>query len=142
NHRPAGAAWIRLTLRLRSCQSQRRSYLLYLRPEQTAIPFSGLEPYIQSGQDHSGDRRTQDSRQLLSVEVNFQVVKNALSGGSFRNAAESALSRVIFRYGFLEVRAGEIGPHLPGEEQLGVSALPKQEVAEPLFAAGSDQQIH
>ena len=35
----------------------------------------------------------------------------------------------------------EVRPHAVGEDQLGVGALPEQEVGEPLLAAGADQQV-
>ena len=36
----------------------------------------------------------------------------------------------------------EVGPRGRGEPQLGVRAFPQQEVAEPLLAAGANQQVH
>ena len=41
-----------------------------------------------------------------------------------------------------QVRGVEIGPHPPREHQLRVGAFPQQEVAQPLLAAGADQQVH
>ena len=36
---------------------------------------------------------------------------------------------------------GEVGPAERHEDELGVGELPEQEVADPLLAAGADQQI-
>ena len=40
-----------------------------------------------------------------------------------------------------EVIAIEVRPHPIGEIELGIGALPQQEIGEPLLAAGADQQI-
>ena len=37
--------------------------------------------------------------------------------------------------------AREVGPHHGREHELGVGGLPEKEIAEPLLAAGSDQEI-
>ena len=40
-----------------------------------------------------------------------------------------------------EIGSGEVGPQDVGEVKLGVGRLPQQEVTQPLFSAGADQQI-
>ena len=56
-----------------------------------------------------------------------------------RAVAPFAPCKLIDRARQIEWR--EVGPHASGENQLGVSTLPKQKIAEPLFAAGSNQDI-
>src|SRR3954447_19920500 len=41
----------------------------------------------------------------------------------------------------LEGSAVEVRPELVAEHELGVRALPEQEVRDPLFAAGADQKV-
>src|SRR5690606_11934780 len=38
--------------------------------------------------------------------------------------------------------AGDVGPAFLQEEELGVGALPEEEVAEPLLAGRADQEVH
>src|SRR5579872_2300394 len=40
-----------------------------------------------------------------------------------------------------EVGAAEIGPQRLGKDQLGIGALPEQEIADALLAAGADKKI-
>src|SRR5262249_11886230 len=56
-------------------------------------------------------------------------------GQEGRDAAEAALAALEFGDGVLEIMFVEVGPHAIGEEQLGVGALPEQEVREALLAA-------
>jgi len=44
-------------------------------------------------------------------------------------------------HGLRQVGGPEVRPHAVGEDQLGVGALPEQEVREPFLAAGADQQV-
>src|SRR5579859_268045 len=41
----------------------------------------------------------------------------------------------------LQIRLGEIRPKRVDEHEFGIGGLPEQEVAEPLLAAGADDQI-
>ena len=41
----------------------------------------------------------------------------------------------------LKIERTEVRPHSIGENQLRVSALPEKEIAEPLLAAGADENI-
>src|SRR5258708_4837916 len=41
----------------------------------------------------------------------------------------------------LEMLLAEIGPQRVDEHQLGIGALPEQEIADPLLAAGPDQKV-
>src|SRR5205809_116284 len=52
----------------------------------------------------------------------------------------ATLAAAIIGDGLIEVAAAEIRPERLGEHQLGISALPEQEIADALFAAGPDQQ--
>src|SRR5450756_684236 len=56
-------------------------------------------------------------------------------------AAEAALAAVEGGQRFRKMRRAEIRPHRVGEMQLGVGALPQQEVGQPLFAAGADDEV-
>src|SRR3954471_19737829 len=47
----------------------------------------------------------------------------------------------IFLDGAVEIVGIEIGPLPLEEDELGIGALPEQEVADALFTAGADQQI-
>src|SRR6478609_9248624 len=55
---------------------------------------------------------------------------------------EPALPPLKFSQGLGQVGFVEVRPHAVGEEQLGVGALPKQEVREPPFTTGADQQVY
>ena len=50
-------------------------------------------------------------------------------------------SRAIGRDRIVERARVEVGPQQVGEIQLGVGELPEQEVADPLLAAGADEQV-
>ena len=56
-------------------------------------------------------------------------------------SAEAALAGAEIRNCGAQMLGAEVRPHGVGEEQFGVGALPQQEVREPLFAAGADQQV-
>ena len=58
-----------------------------------------------------------------------------------RNGAEAALAPMEFADRGGEVVGIEVRPHPVGEVELGIGALPQQEVREALLAAGADQQI-
>ena len=62
-----------------------------------------------------------------------------------RAAAGTAPNRrsraVELAHGGGQIRRPEIRPHHASKHQLGIGALPQQEVAEPPLAAGADQQI-
>src|SRR6476659_5031092 len=58
-----------------------------------------------------------------------------------RSCAEPALSRSKDLHGLLEMRGLKVRPHHRQKDELGVSALPEQEVAQPLFASGSNQEV-
>src|SRR5690242_3432559 len=57
------------------------------------------------------------------------------------DAAIAPLPSPVLRDRLLEVALLEIGPQGIHEHQLGVGALPEQEIADALLAAGADQQI-
>src|SRR5690242_21714011 len=56
--------------------------------------------------------------------------------------AEAAVPAVEVGDGGGQVVAVEVRPQPGREEELGVRALPQEEIAEPLLTAGADQQIH
>src|SRR3954468_17946187 len=67
--------------------------------------------------------------------------KNLLYRRRLRNTPKAALSRVVLRNRVFQIGASEIRPHSLGEQQLGVGALPRKEIAQPLLAAGPNQQV-
>ncbi len=44
-------------------------------------------------------------------------------------------------YRFAKLHSIEVRPHASGEQQFRIGAFPKQKVAEPLLASGSNQKI-
>ena len=56
-------------------------------------------------------------------------------------AAEPAFAPMERAQRFRQILAGEIRPHPVGEVQLGIGAFPEQEVRQPLFTAGADDEI-
>ena len=58
------------------------------------------------------------------------------------HAAETPVSAAKFVHGLSQVLTREHRPHSRREHHLGVSAFPQQKIAQTLFAAGADQQIH
>src|SRR5260221_456893 len=56
-------------------------------------------------------------------------------------AAEAALAAAVRIDRLIQRRGVEVRPKLVGEIELGVRELPQQEVADPLLAAGADEQI-
>src|SRR6266404_7026170 len=56
-------------------------------------------------------------------------------------AAKPAFALMERGQRFLEIFAPKIRPHPLGEMQFGVGTLPKQEVGQPLFAAGPDHEV-
>jgi len=64
-----------------------------------------------------------------------------LDGDRARHRSEPSLPAMELAHGLGEVALLEVRPHAVGEDQLGVGALPEQEVRESLLAAGTDQQI-
>src|SRR6516162_9159111 len=63
----------------------------------------------------------------------------AISRGSPPAEAPAALRELGQR--FLEGLAGEVGPQLLAEHELGVGRLPQQVVRKPLLSAGADDQV-
>src|SRR5262249_46935280 len=51
------------------------------------------------------------------------------------------LASAIIGDRLLQLRSAEIRPQRLGEDKLGIGALPQQEIADALLAAGADQQI-
>src|SRR5215831_18512325 len=60
---------------------------------------------------------------------------------SLGQGAESSLAPAKRDAGARQGAGVEVGPGALGEEKLGVSALPEQEVAEPLLAARANQEV-
>src|SRR5690348_9186614 len=57
------------------------------------------------------------------------------------DCAIAPLAAVKLAEGALEIRLGEIRPERVDEHEFRIGRLPQQEVAEPLFAAGADDEI-
>src|SRR5579885_621501 len=53
----------------------------------------------------------------------------------------AALAAAVVGDRLFEVAAPEIRPQRLGEDELGIGALPQQEIADALLAAGADQQV-
>src|SRR4051812_28987380 len=56
-------------------------------------------------------------------------------------ATEPALPGAVLLQRGLERLAGEVGPQLVAEDELGVGGLPQQVVGQPLLAAGADHEV-
>ena len=59
-------------------------------------------------------------------------------GGDIAEAAEAAFAPTKVAHGRAQVVGAKLGPHLVGEQQLGVSALPQQKVRQALFATATN----
>src|SRR5260221_3021965 len=55
--------------------------------------------------------------------------------------AVSTIATMEILYRLLEVALGKIGPQRVGEAELRIGRLPEQEIADPLLAAGADDEI-
>src|SRR5438874_2883421 len=53
----------------------------------------------------------------------------------------AALAATIIGDRLLKIGTAEIGPQRLGKDELGIGALPQQEIADALFAAGADQKV-
>ena len=58
-----------------------------------------------------------------------------------RNGAKAAIAPAEFAHRGGQIALAEIGPQTRREDQLGIGALPEQEIAEAAFAAGANQQV-
>src|SRR5580658_7762111 len=67
--------------------------------------------------------------------------RSVLELAGAKRGAVAAFAAVIVAERVFEVALAEIGPHGAGEDELGVSGLPEQEVADALLAAGADDEI-
>src|SRR4051812_45772973 len=56
-------------------------------------------------------------------------------------ATEPALAGAVLLQRRLERLAGEVGPQLVAEDELGIGGLPEQVVGQPLLAAGADHEV-
>src|SRR5688500_5451727 len=75
------------------------------------------------------------------VDAPVPAALRGLPGSLGGDGAKPALARVELGDGLLEIGGGEIRPAAIGEIELGVRALPKEEITQPLLAAGANQQI-
>src|SRR5471032_1790113 len=57
------------------------------------------------------------------------------------SGAIPAVAAVVLPDRKFQIVPGEVGPEPVEEDQFGIGALPEQKIADPLFAAGADQQI-
>src|SRR5262245_46493942 len=62
-------------------------------------------------------------------------------GASAADAAIASLTPTKLRDRLLKVLLAEVGPQRVDKHQLGIGALPQQEIADALLAAGADQQV-
>src|SRR5579875_749686 len=63
------------------------------------------------------------------------------TGISAGTGTEPPLAPAELGQGLAEMRRAEIGPEHVHEDELGIGALPEQEIRKPLLAAGSDHEI-
>ena len=73
-----------------------------------------------------------------------QAALGITTGAHFRrhaDGAKSPLASAEIDHGGGEIVAVEVGPHAIGEMELGIGALPEQEIGQPFLAAGADQEI-
>src|SRR5471032_1376058 len=93
-------------------------------------------PY-QMAARHSGARTTADAMRVSKPRKR----RGGTPEGLAADAAIAPLAPPEFGDGFLEMGLVEGGPQGVDEHQHGVGALPEQEVADALLAAGADQQV-
>ncbi len=58
------------------------------------------------------------------------------------NASEAPMAAPVLRESLPQSCLAEVRPHAIREIELGIGALPQQEVAEALLGTGADQQVH
>ena len=63
------------------------------------------------------------------------------SGRDLTDIPETSLAALILRDGGLEIACGKFWPHARREHELSIRALPQEEVAEPLLATGSNEEV-
>src|SRR5690606_7636242 len=112
---------------------------------QAAVAQSAAQTTIHPA---AGSRKTAPSKPARS---RIAVTTRSLSIGALpcdrsrlellARAPEATLPPLIRPDRVAERGGIEVGPQHVGEEQLGVGQLPEQEVADPLFAARTDEQI-
>src|SRR5262249_43928606 len=93
---------------------------------------------IQTAASTSGPRSTADRIRVVSPRKRLPCsAGGALSG----DTAIATFASAELSDGLLEVLLAEVGPQRVDEHQFGVGALPQQEIADALLAAGADQEI-
>ena len=92
------------------------------------------DPGAEGGHRQSGDPEGEERRHRATTLSGMETTS--------RQRAEAALARVELADGGREVGRPEVRPHLLQEAELGVCALPEQEVAQPLLATRADEEIH
>src|SRR5471030_3005624 len=93
-------------------------------------------PY-QMATRHSGARTAADAMRTSKPRKRRGDAPKGLAA----DAAIAPLAPPELGDSFLEMGLVEVGPQRVDEHQLGVGALPEQEVADALLAAGADQQV-
>ncbi len=76
---------------------------------------------------------------LLRYELT--VYSAAVSCAGAAEAAEAALAAMEIGDRGAQIVGAEVGPQRVDEAELGVGRLPQQEIGQPLFAAGADEEI-
>src|SRR5436853_3815065 len=82
------------------------------------------------------------SPRRLQTGLQRRIVSRRLPSRRIRHSPEASLTAGELHQCGLELLGAEFGPRAGGEIQLRVSALPQEEIRQPLLAARSDQQIH
>src|SRR5215467_1320705 len=80
---------------------------------------------------------SQDQRLPARQPWSFRPLARDLRG----NGAEATLAHLELCERAHELLLGELRPHASREVELGVRALPEEEIAEALFAAGANEEI-
>src|SRR5437868_7885832 len=77
-----------------------------------------------------------------SVEPRALCHTRPINGENGRDdRSEPAFASPKLPHRELQVRGLKIGPGAAEEDQFGVSALPKQEIAQPLLSSGPDEEV-
>src|SRR5262245_32387120 len=102
---------------------------------------TGAGSLCRPGPTSGGCRRPRGSAARVSNGRGASVAPALRLRWAAGESAEAPRRAVEARNGALEIRGAELGPRRLDEAQLRVRALPQQEVAESLLAAGADHQI-
>ncbi len=107
------------------------------------IPYKDLSGRPSLSLSHSGGPIKLGSLRPVAGWRADQPVLAEVSriGRPLPNGTEPALAPCIIFDGFMKVFFAEVRPVYIRDVQLGIAYLPQQEVAEPVLAGGSDEQV-